>query len=327
MPVKPAIIWALEFHGGKASVPPAEAALDCAPGDGDFRWLHLNLADQWTPRWIEASYDIPQPLKLLLLSPQRHQQAVVERGYIGCVVHDIERDFDRLDAGQTGALRLVLGPRLMITARHHPLHSADIVRERLQRGEASITGPAAALELAISAILDNVAQVARDQASAIEAFEDVLLDRPHAFDQRQLVAIRRRVVHFHRLLAGMRATFTRLEEDADLPSELRSTVENLAQRLGAVDGEMLSIQGQLRSLREEADLYAAQRTNQNLYVLSILSALLLPATLVTGFFGMNTTALPFAHDRDGTLLAGMVAIASSLAVYLLLRRLGFIHRN
>lgn len=327
MLVKPAIIWALEFHDGKASAPAPDADIRCDPGEGEFRWLHLNLADQWTPRWIEASCDIPAPMRQLLLSPQRHQQAIVERGYVGSVLHDIERDFDRLDAGQTGALRLVLGPNLMITARHHPLHSADIVRERLERGDVHITGPAAALELAVSAILDNVAQVVRDQASAIEALEDVLLDRPEAFDQRQLIALRRRTVHIHRLLTGLSATFMRLEEDTDLPPELLSTVENLSQRLGAVDGETLSIQAQLRSLREEADLQATRRTNQNLYVLSILSALLLPATLVTGFFGMNTSALPFAHDADGTLLAGLVAIASSLAVYLLLRRLGFIRRS
>jgi len=44
-----------------------------------------------------------------------------------------------------------------------------------------------------------------------------------------------------------------------------------------------------------AILQAAQRTNRNLYFLSILTALLMPATLVTGFFGMNTGGLPFAH--------------------------------
>ncbi len=59
----------------------------------------------------------------------------------------------------------------------------------------------------------------------------------------------------------------------------------------------------MRLLREELDLQAVQRTNQNLYVLSVMTALLLPATLVTGLFGMNTGGLPWAHTPFGTAAA------------------------
>jgi len=49
---KPAIIWALDFDEGRA-VPCAEdGPIRCAPARGNFRWLHLNLADQWTREWI-----------------------------------------------------------------------------------------------------------------------------------------------------------------------------------------------------------------------------------------------------------------------------------
>ena len=323
---KPSIIWALDFDGGRAAPCADEASLRCAPGDSEFRWLHLNLADQWTRAWIDASDVLPRPLREMLLSSERHQRALVEGGYVGCVLHDVERDFDRLDAERTGVLRLALGPRLMITARHHPLRSADIMRGHIERDGVPIRDAPAALDLAVSAIVENIAGVSREQASTIEAFEDALLDRPESFDHRRLIGIRRRVVQFHRLLGGMSAVFRRLERDAELPPPLLPTVEKLAQQLSAIDSDMLSIQGQLRLLREEADLQAAQRTNQNLYVLSILSALLLPATLVTGFFGMNTGGLPFADGAGGTLLAALIATAASLGVYALLRLLGLVHR-
>lgn len=324
---KPAIIWALDFADGRVRDCARDDEVRCAPGDGDFRWLHLNLADQWTLRWIEASSELPSPVRELLLSTEHHQRALVEGGYVGCVLHDVERDFDRHDAERTGAMRLALSERLMITARHHPLRSADIVRARIDRREAVVSDAASALSLAVSAIVDNVAATARDYGERIEGFEDMLLDHPEGFDHRRLIGIRRRVVQFHRLLSGMHSVLRRLEADEELPPPLLSTVERLAQQLGEIDGDMLAVQGQLRLLREEADLQATQRTNQNLYVLSILSALLLPATLVTGFFGMNTGGLPWAEGHEGTLLAGLAAIGTSLAVYVLMRWLGFVRRG
>ncbi len=323
---KPAIIWALDFDDGVARPCDEDEPVGCTPAHGSFRWLHLNLADQWTREWIETVAEVPRPLTAMLLSPERHQRAMVEHGWVGCVLHDMERDFDRHDAERTGVLRLVLGPRLMLTARHHPLRSADIVKAQILRGDVRVHDGAGALDLVVAAIIDNVARVSRDHAAQIESFEDALLIRPETFDHRRLIAIRRRVVQFHRLLSGMRAVFRRLEQDRDLPPTLLPVVEDRAQQVGAIDSDMISINGQLRLLREEADLQATQRTNQNLYVLSILSALLLPATLVTGFFGMNTGGLPFAEGREGTLFALGLAVLSSLAVYAVLRRLG-LHRT
>lgn len=323
---KPSIVWALDFDNGRVRDCAGDDEIGCAPGSGEFRWLHLNLADQWTHRWIGRADALPPLVRDLLLSPERHQRTLVEDGYVACVLHDVERDFDRLDAERTGVLRLALGPKLMITARHHPLRSADIVRAHLERDGISIRSAAAALDLAVSAIVENVAETARGQAREIEAFEDALLDHPERFDHRKLIGIRRRVVQFHRLLSGMHAVFKRLERDRDLPGDLRPTVEELAQQLNAIDSDMVAIHGQLRLLREEADLQAAQRTNQNLYVLSILSALLLPATLVTGFFGMNTGGLPFTRDGGGTIEATLLAVLASAGVYALLRMLGLVHR-
>lgn len=55
----------------------------------------------------------------------------------------------------------------------------------------------------------------------------------------------------------------------------------------------------------------------------MLTALLMPATLVTGFFGMNTGNMLWQDDQGGTLKALLVALISATAVYLWLRSRGF----
>ncbi|WP_456382069.1 magnesium transporter CorA family protein [Hydrogenimonas sp.] len=76
--------------------------------------------------------------------------------------------------------------------------------------------------------------------------------------------------------------------------------------------DLLEHMGRIRDLAKAAiekldnlyDFYRAkvdERMNRNMYLLTVISAIFLPLTLVTGIFGMNTGGLPFTDDPNGTL--------------------------
>lgn len=315
----PGLIWGIDVTG-RGTVPVQHCE---SPPAGHFRWLHLNLADHGTRSWIERAEQLPLAVRDLLLSADTHQRALVDGGAVGCVLHDFERDFDVADTARVGAMRIALTPDLMPTTRLHPIRSADIVRNRLSRG---ILGPAQALELLVGAIGDNITEISRRLSTDVQQAEDSFLEGRDPPKARDLIGIRRRLAQIHRLLSGMRGVFQRLEQDEELPDALRPSVEKLAQRLQELDADIFGVQGQLRLLREELDIQEAQRTNQNLYILSIVTALMLPATLVTGIFGMNTGGLPLAQGPYGTMHATLIAIGAAIATYMGLRWLGFMRR-
>jgi len=324
--VGPGLIWGRAFGPeGAHDIDECDAPPGGAEAEPGFRWLHLNLAQQGTRDWIEHAGELPPGLRELLLSPDMHQRAVVEGGCVGCVIHDVERNFHAQDTERVGAIRVALTPRLVLTARAHPVRSADLVRQRLRDG-ASPAGGGGALDMLVGAVSQNIGDIVSRLGEEIRLAEDAFLDGRPPPTSRTLMRLRRRLAQLHRLLEGLRSVFRRLEEDADLPEPMLPVAEKLSQRLLALDRDVLGVQGQLRQLREEIDIQQAQRTNQNLYVLSIMTALLLPATLVTGIFGMNTGGMPFG-GHYGTLLATqlatLLAAAAAWAAYALLRRLGF----
>lgn len=317
----PGLIWGMDV-----SPTGAFAVADCAiSAEGGFRWLHLNLAHQRTRSWIEQFALLPTAARELLLSADTHQRALVDGDTIACVLHDFERDFDVADTARIGGLRMALMPGLMITARLHPVRSADIVRNRLSRWTGAFAA-AQALELLVGAINENMADICRSLSAEVQHVEDAFLDARNPPKARDLIGIRRRLAQIQRIISGMRGVFQRLEKDEDLPEPLLPSVEKIAQRIQSLDGDVAGVQSQLRLLREELDIQESQRTNQNLYILSIVTALMLPATLVTGIFGMNTGGLPFAQGPFGTIHATLMAGGAAIATYLLLRWMGFMRR-
>lgn len=317
----PGVVWGFDFAPDGTRTP---VGCDDPPA-GQLRWLHLNLADHGSGLWIESSPLLPAAARELLLSADSHQRTLVDTdgdlAVVCCVLHDFERDFDTRDTARVGALRVVLREGLVITARRHPLGSADIILRRINAG-ARIVDAAAALDLIVGALTGNIDMVIRNLAVEMQAVEDAFLEGRDPPTSRQLLAIRRRLAQIHRMLDGAGRVFRRLEHDDDLPETLLPMVERLSQRLQGLDADTVAVQGQLRLLRDELDLQSDQRTNQNLYLLSVMTALMLPATLVTGLFGMNTGELPFTGGH-GTLWATFLAAAAAAATYFFLRSRGF----
>ncbi len=71
-----------------------------------------------------------------------------------------------------------------------------------------------------------------------------------------------------------------------------------------------------------------EKMNRLIFLLTIISAVFLPLNLIVGFFGMNTSGLPFTEGADGTLsvVVGLVllVVITSLGVLLWRRRIEYL---
>ena len=94
-----------------------------------------------------------------------------------------------------------------------------------------------------------------------------------------------------------------------------------------LEGDLATVQDRARLLQDEINLKIASQTNSQLFILSVLTALFVPATLVTGLFGMNVGGMPFTESTDGFWWGLLVSLISSLFVCLLLVKAGAIRRH
>ena len=67
----------------------------------------------------------------------------------------------------------------------------------------------------------------------------------------------------------------------------------------------------------------ANRTNQVMKVLTVLGTIALPSIVISGFFGMNLKALPWAEHPHGAWMAAGVMAGSTAGLLILLKKLGW----
>lgn len=94
-----------------------------------------------------------------------------------------------------------------------------------------------------------------------------------------------------------------------------------------IERTMRSATLQLSKLDDLYSFFTAhtnEKMNRMIYMLTIISAIFLPLNLVVGFFGMNTSGLPFAKGNFGTLsavtLMFSLVVVTSFVVYIWRRK-------
>ena len=107
---------------------------------------------------------------------------------------------------------------------------------------------------------------------------------------------------------------------------LKLTTSKLRQRLDWLDIEVVSLRDRAQLLQEEVTMKTAEQTNRNLQILAIVTTIFLPATLVTGIFGMNVMGLPFTQNLHGFFWSMVILIGASALVLWFLKRSGILDR-
>ncbi|PWR25816.1 CorA family divalent cation transporter [Zavarzinia aquatilis] len=257
-----------------------------------FVWLHLDLSVRRAREWIAQAPAIPEDLRAELGSSDVRTRLESYQGTLFGVFTDMQYDIDP-DLTEISTVRIFGSDQLVVSARRHPSRSMDRLRRALHEGKA-LRGPADLISTMLAHLAETVESAVVELIDSLDDIEDRLLEGRRGSAREDLGAIRRFAVRLHRHLALKRRAVFQVcarppaffaEEDA---VDLREAIE----QLGAVVDDLVSAQERAKLLYEEMAAQQAEVANRNLLILSVLTAVFLPMTLVTGIFGMNVAGLP-----------------------------------
>ncbi len=319
------VVWAYRFDGnGKPELVPRDEMPVLTPAEG-FVWIHLDLVHTRAQSWVAEHDELPAAARELLLARETHQRLDHSAGFAWGIAHDLTRDIvDRTD--NVGILAWAVGERFLLTGRREALQSIRKAVDALNAGE-HIGSPAELFEHIIEYLIDDATDAVVRLSDEVDSIEDqLLLDRLDDGPGR-VGSVRRSAILLHRQLTGLHLLFRRFAETPSgraAPEAMRSCALRLLLRVDTLHQDVQSVQDRARLLQDEITARSASQTNKQLYVLSILTALFLPATFITGLFGINVKGLPWVEADYGAFLVALACLGAALLTLVLLRRRGVI---
>lgn len=224
------------------------------------------------------------------------------------------------DAGTPARFGCLCLDRLVITMHEQPARSSSLeqvpfAKLRLQEGSAA--GVVCALAYVQSMRLRRDVVGLRREGDALVYRMD---SDPEAVPPGQILALKRRVLALGGLVDEQLAVLEALKVSSKPPLPLGLLLESVQVATGitrATERDIDRLDRRLSDLQQRYDATQQGKTNHRLGLLTILSAIFMPLTLIVGVYGMNFDVMPELHVRNGYFitLGAMALTAGGLYWY------------
>jgi zinc transporter len=287
---------------------------------GGFAWMHFNLSDAGAEAWIRSHLPVVPEFFEALHEGSRSTRIEDAGDTLVAVVNDVAFEF-AFDPSEIATLWVHVGPRLVVSARIHPLRSIDRVRQAVKEG-CRFPSSVALLNRLLHDQGDVLVRIVREATLRVDAVEDGLLAGRLQPKRVELGKLRRVLVRLQRLLAPEPGALFRLLRlpppwiTAQALDDLRQATEEFTLTLR----DLAELQERIKLLQEEIAAQVGQQTNRSLFTLTVVTVLALPINIVAGLLGMNVGGIPLAQDPHGFyIIVGIIATFTVLAVWFAFR--------
>ena len=225
------------------------------------------------------------------------------------------------DQFSTHPVAFFLFERVLVTVQPGESRSVKAVKERLLSQSSRVPAdPAALMHLILNAMVDRFLALREPLTQQMDVWRERLLDPRRRTDKWYRVMSHRSQLRRLEILCDEQEDAlvtwrdsTRLEMAEGLEVRYTDLLEHIRRVAKFAIGQQHEVEG-LMQLHFAA---VTHRTNEIMRVLTVLSAIFLPLTLIAGIYGMNFEHMPELHTRYGYFftLGGMVLLAALLLLW------------
>jgi len=284
-------------------------------------WLHLNYTHRKSAEWLQSTPQIPDTVRDALAGDSmRPRVSRLGDGFM-IVLRSVNHNSDaRRD--QLVVMRVFINDKLIVSTRRRKVSAVDEVLTDLQNGNGPIDCGSWLVDVC-DALTDHTSEFIEELHDKIIELEDALLDQRMPA-RGELGLLRKQLIVMRRYMAPQRDVYARLasEKLAWMDDSERRRMQDIADRLGRGLDDLDAGVARTAILADEVASAMAESMNRRTYTMSLMAMIFLPATFLTGLFGVNLGGIPGGEWKYGFSIFCLllVALAVGVAGYLRKRR-------
>ncbi len=292
--------------------------------DQGVLWVHLDRTGNKTRHWLAKESRIDPVICQTLLQEEVRPRVLHIDDAMLVILRGVNLN-PGADPEDMVGVRTWLEPERIVTLRHRRLMAVSDLRDALHAGTGPI-GPGDFLYRLADGLIDRVGPVLSDLDDRVDALEDEVLTAHSAELRSRLGAIRREAIALRRYLSPQRDVMSRLpmEQTSWLDTLHKAHLREVADRTLRYVEDLDAARERAAVAQDELNSRLSDQMNKTMYLLTIVAAVLLPPSLITGLFGINVGGMPGVESAwsFGFVVVGLVVLAAIEIV--LLRRLKWI---
>ncbi len=306
------------------------------------------LADRSNVLWIDLRGDTPEraersknvlldifhfhPLTVEDCMETRNQPKVeVFTNYLYFIVHGIRPETNSSNF-TTRELDGFLGDNFVVTYHIERFQSIKIVKQNIRASTFACTrGASYVLHQILDHIVDLYLPVIDDFDSSINDMEDDVFAMKYAENKvlEEIMDLRRSVARLRRISARQMEVLYRFShgEFPQIPPEILPFYRDVHDHLQRISDLSEGYRDLVSSLFDIHFSVVANRTNDVMKTLAVVSAIILPLSLIAGIYGMNFSNMPETRTQNGYYFVISIMIVITVGLLFYFKRRGWIFQS
>jgi magnesium transporter len=292
-----------------------------------LKWINIERPRQIDLAWLQERFEF-HPLDYEDIT-SRNQRPKVDAydDYLFIVLHfpRYDKQVGRLNAAE---LDLFIGPDFLITLPNEPLQPVEYLFERVRtneelREQLFSRGPGYLLYKIVDDLVDAQFPMLRKIGNKLERVEEEIFEGNSAEVVRDISNVKQEIINFRKVVRPQRAAFRDLETNGARFMAEDLYYEDITDASERVWDMLENYKEVVEALEDTNESAIAHRTNETFKVLTAISVIVLPLTLVASIWGMNV-GVPGEEDMTAfwAILGFMVILLGGMIAYF--RRRGWL---
>jgi magnesium transporter len=302
--------------------PPADQAergpqVEVVAGDG-FRWVHIERPTPLETAWLSEQFEFhPLDLEDVL---SRNQRPKIDEydDYLFIVLHFpvFDRTVGRLNAGE---LDLFVGRDFLVTIPNTPLQPVEYLFERCRqkeelRGQLFSKGSGFLLYRIVDDSFDYCFPMLRKIGNKLDALEDEIFEGRAEDIVRDISNAKQEIINFRKVIRPQRTVLRDLEGVKQRflappeGEELEIYFDDIGDAHERIWDMLENYKEVIEGLEETNESVISHRVNEILRVLTAISVIVLPLTLIASIWGMNVGVPGQGDSEDFYAVIGLMAV-------------------